>query len=103
MTQVLDEAADVGLPVWITENGTSYQDDASRIAALDDDLSAVQAVAKKDDVRGYFYWTWVDNYEWNHGMSMKFGLYALDPTTKARTSRPLMDHYRTIIQANQLE
>ena len=42
------------------------------------------------DVRGYFYWTLMDNYEWNHGMTMKLGLYAVDPLdhSKTRTPRP---------------
>jgi beta-glucosidase len=37
-------------------------------------------------VRGYFAWSLMDNYEWNHGMGMKFGLYAVD-ATKARSMR----------------
>ena len=40
------------------------------------------------DVRGYFTWSLMDNYEWNHGMSLRFGMYAVDPNTKARTIRP---------------
>jgi beta-glucosidase len=39
------------------------------------------------DVRGYFAWSLMDNYEWNQGSATKMGLYAVDPTTKARTIR----------------
>ena len=53
-------------------------------------LSAVKRALRLGvDVRGFFWWSLMDNYEWNHGMnSLRFGLYAVDPRTKARTLRP---------------
>jgi beta-glucosidase len=44
------------------------------------------AIRDGADVRGFFAWSLIDNYEWNHGMSMRFGLYAVD-TQKARAMR----------------
>ena len=55
------------------------------------------------DVRGYMYWSYVDNYEWNHGLDMRFGLYGLDAVTKDRVERPVTGRYRTIIAQNGLE
>jgi beta-glucosidase/6-phospho-beta-glucosidase/beta-galactosidase len=77
-----------GKPVFVTETGTT-QDDPSRAAAwmvrtLRETRHAIRDGA---DVRGYFAWSLMDNYEWNHGVNMKFGLYAVDPITKSRTIR----------------
>jgi beta-glucosidase/6-phospho-beta-glucosidase/beta-galactosidase len=102
--RVVDRAAAWGLPLWITENGTSLveTDEASDI--LDDHLASLWGrIDAGADVRGYFYWSYVDNYEWNHGFDLRFGLYALDTATKARTARPVADRYRTIIRQNGLE
>lgn len=86
-----------GLPIVITENGVADVDDASgfmvrHLAEL------ARARADGADVRGYFYWSLIDNYEWNHGMAMKFGLYAIDPndSSKARIARPAVETYRAI-------
>ena len=77
-----------GKPVYVTETGT-VQDDEPRAAAwtvrtLSETRRAIRDGA---DVRGYFAWSLMDNYEWNHGMGMKFGLYAVDATSKARAMR----------------
>ena len=50
------------------------------------------------DVRGYYWWTLVDNYEWNHGMDLRFGLYELGDD-KSRTRRPVGDAYAEIADA----
>jgi beta-galactosidase len=75
-------------PIYVTETGTT-QDDEPRAAAWTVRTLSETRRAIKDgvDVRGYFAWSLMDNYEWNHGMAMKFGLYAVDPTTKARVLR----------------
>jgi beta-glucosidase len=58
-----------------------------------------RALTEGMPVEGYFFWTLVDNYEWNHGMDLDLGLYALDLETKARTLRPIGESYREIIRA----
>ena len=55
------------------------------------------------DVRGYFYWSYVDNYEWNHGFDLRFGLYELDPVTKERVARPVRDAFSEIIARGQVD
>jgi two-component sensor histidine kinase len=76
-------------PVWITENGASYEDpapdaagviqDASARAYLRDHLlAASRAAAEGCDLRGYFCWTLTDNWEWAKGYTQRFGLVAVD-------------------------
>ena len=60
------------------------------------------SIAEGANVRGYFWWTLTDNYEWNHGMTENFGLYAVDPATKTRTLRPLGQTYAKIVAARQV-
>lgn len=96
-----------GKPIIVTENGTPRVDEgdfASRY--LVEHLSWVSRAWQDGvDVRGYFYWSFVDNYEWNHGMGMRFGLYAVEPTDalKVRVRRPHAEVYRRIIDANAIE
>jgi beta-glucosidase/6-phospho-beta-glucosidase/beta-galactosidase len=94
---------DLGKPAMITENGTSG--DATTPSFILSNLQAVgAAMAAGADVRGYFYWTLTDNYEWNHGMNIRMGLYAVDATdpAKARTARPAAAVYGQIAQSHSL-
>jgi beta-glucosidase/6-phospho-beta-glucosidase/beta-galactosidase len=96
------EAAEYGLPIYITENGTPEVegDDAPQI--LEDHLAYLaDAIDEGADVRGYYYWSFIDNYEWNHGMDMKFGLYELNED-KTRSPRPILERYREIMSSNGL-
>lgn len=100
--EVVREAGEYGLPVWVTENGTPYVEDQGE-EVLENHLRSLKgAIDDGTDVRGYLYWSWVDNYEWNHGLNMKFGLYGLDPETKARIERPVAGRYREILRDNGL-
>jgi beta-galactosidase len=102
--RVVDRAAAWGLPLWITENGTPEVVGPDGPAILDAHLDSLWTrIDGGADVRGYFYWSYVDNYEWNHGFDLRFGLYALDTGTKARTPRPTVERYRAIIAQNGLE
>jgi len=99
IAEVVERAAPYGLPIVITENGTPNVEDAD--AVLADHLIALHgAIEGGADVRGYYYWSYIDNYEWNHGMSWKLGLYALNLDTKERTERDAMGSYRRYARAN---
>lgn len=102
--RVIDRAATYGKPVIVTENGWSDPDQQARAALMVDTLSVLHGrIEAGADVRGYYPWSWVDNYEWNHGMSAyQFGLYGLDPVTKARVERPIAATYREIARKNRL-
>lgn len=84
-------------PVYITENGCSCDDDRFRIVYLALHLSALhEAMERGVDVRGYFYWSLMDNYEWTTFIS-RFGLVAVDRTTFVRTPKPSASFYRELI------
>ena len=91
-------------PLAITENGCSYPglDDQERIAFLDGHLRAVEEAAGAGvDVRGYFVWTLVDNFEWAEGYHQTFGLVHLDHATRARTPKASFTWYRDRIRAHR--
>jgi beta-glucosidase len=84
-------------PIYITENGCSQQDeptehgtidDQARIHYLDTHIQAVEAaMAQGVDVRGYFVWSLLDNFEWAEGYHQRFGLVHVDFATGARTPK----------------
>ena len=87
-------------PVYITENGCSCNDDRFRIVYLALYLSAVHdAVRRGMDVRGYLYWSLMDNYEWSSFLP-RFGLVDVDFKTFERTPKPSAEFYREIIENN---
>ena len=100
---VLRHARRWGKPIYVTENGLPDAHDVRRSRWLLAHLKAVhQAIATGCDVRGYFHWTFVDNFEWSEGWSLRFGLVGLDPVTQVRTPRPSLDTYSQIARANAL-
>jgi beta-glucosidase/6-phospho-beta-glucosidase/beta-galactosidase len=93
------------LPSYITETGTDGSVDPERIASwLVRHVELVRQANKNGaDVRGFFAWSLIDNYEWNHGMSMKFGLYAVGTdAAKTRTARSAVKAYADIISARDV-
>lgn len=89
------------LPIYITENGLPDRDDKQRPRWLVAHLAALQrAIASGCDVRGYFHWTLVDNFEWAEGWGLRFGLIEMDPATQIRTPRPSAAVYAAIAQSN---
>jgi beta-glucosidase len=77
--EVLRHAATAGVPIVVTENGTAETDDARKIAFMKDHLRALRrAVREGVDIRGYFWWSLMDNYEWLQGLRPRFGLYRVD-------------------------
>lgn len=78
-----------GVPVLVTENGIATEDDAERIEYVRRALSGVLAcLAAGIDVRGYIYWSLLDNFEWILGYRPTFGLVAVDRVTQTRTVKP---------------
>jgi len=89
------------LPMIITENGVEDADDHLRPRYLIQHLhQAWRAVNFNFPVKGYFHWSLVDNFEWEHGWSQRFGLWALNPASGERTKRPSADLYAEICREN---
>ncbi len=81
--------AQLGVPIYVAENGIGTDDDTWRIEYITQHLQQVAlAIADGCDVRGYFHWTSVDNFEWNRGWTAQFGLIGFDPETYARRPKP---------------
>jgi beta-glucosidase len=99
-----------GTPLVITENGAAFDDvvdasgavrDPQRIAYLRAHLRAVNAAMEAGaDVRGYFVWTLLDNFEWAWGLSKRFGLVHVDYETLRRRPKDSAYWYRDVIAAN---
>jgi len=87
-----------GVPIYITENGIADESDTKRAQFLYDHITALKrAVLKGVPVKGYFYWSLLDNFEWAHGFTKRFGLLELDYATMKRTIRPSALEYKKII------
>ena len=92
-----------GVPLLVTENGIAADDDTRRIAYLRGALSAVHAAIEAGlDVRGYYVWSLLDNFEWMMGYRPTFGIVAVDRTTFARTVKPSAGLIGRIARANEL-
>lgn len=101
------------LPIYITENGAAFADprpdqsgrvaDRPRIDYLRGHLGAVRdAIADGVDVRGYFAWSLLDNFEWACGFGKTFGLVQVDYATQERTIKDSGRFYRDVIDSNGL-
>ncbi len=100
---VIDEAKGYGLPILVTENGIADQADVSRGRFIAEHLYQLGlAITRGADVRGYFHWAMMDNFEWANGFCPKFGLHTVDKTTGVRTARPSARVYTGIIQSGKV-
>ncbi|MFH8340625.1 GH1 family beta-glucosidase [Streptomyces sp. AM6-12] len=91
-------------PVVITENGCSYEglDDQDRIAYLDAHLRALHAALSAGiDVRGYFVWSLLDNFEWAEGYARRFGLVHVDYGTLKRVPKASYHWFRDVLRAQR--
>ena len=86
--RALKTISKMGVPIYVTENGLADDNDTIRPLFIKRYLYALnQALRERIDVRGYFYWSLMDNFEWAEGYSMKFGLYELDLESQDRRLR----------------
>ena len=94
-------------PIYITENGRASNDlvspegqieDPERIRYVQEHLGAVaQAIAGGVDVRGYYYWSLLDNFEWAEGYAKRFGLVYIDYPTQRRTPKASYAWFRDLL------
>jgi beta-glucosidase len=85
-------------PIYVTESGIAASDDTRRMAWLDASVAEVRkCLAQGIDVKGYIYWSLLDNFEWTQGYGQQFGLVSVDPRTFARTPKPSARHFARII------
>ncbi|WP_306187082.1 MULTISPECIES: GH1 family beta-glucosidase [unclassified Streptomyces] len=107
LTGFRDRYGDRLPPVVITENGCSYEglDDQDRIAYLDGHVRALhRAVEAGVDVRGYFVWSLLDNFEWAEGYARRFGLVHVDfgnPATLERTPKASYRWFREMLRGRR--
>ena len=86
------------LPVYITENGLADARDAERASFIERTLGWVRkAIDEGSEVRGYFHWSFMDNFEWDSGFWPRFGLVEIDYKTLERKVRPSAFAYKKII------
>ena len=91
------------VPLLVTENGIGTTDDDQRPGYVHAALAGVlRALADGVDVRGYTYWSLLDNFEWAYGYRPRFGLVAVDRETFARTPKPSAAWFREVVRGNAL-
>ncbi|WP_035845083.1 GH1 family beta-glucosidase [Kitasatospora azatica] len=105
--------ANPGLALMVTENGAAFPDvltaegavhDPERIAYLHSHLAAVhRAVADGADVRGYFLWSLLDNFEWAHGYAKRFGAVYVDYATQRRIPKSSAHWYARTARHNAID
>ncbi|TVQ22614.1 MAG: beta-glucosidase [Spirochaetaceae bacterium] len=106
--------ADYGrIPIIITENGVAFKDiptesgevhDPLRIEFIRQHLAAAhRAIADGVDLRGYIHWSLMDNFEWQDGYSMRFGLTYIDYATQRRFRKDSFAWYRAVVTANDAD
>jgi len=97
--------------IYITENGSAWPDrtpeecarDQKRIALQQGYLRAVHAAIQKGaDVRGFYLWTLLDNFEWAWGLTKRFGAFHVDFETQKRTAKPIVAWYKQLATNNVL-
>ncbi|GIH17021.1 GH1 family beta-glucosidase [Rugosimonospora africana] len=94
-----------GRPMYVTESGCAYErwpEDPDRIEYLSGHVEAVRAaIAGGADVRGYFVWSIMDNFEWTEGFTKRFGLVHVDFDSQVRTPRSSYHWYRDFIASTR--
>jgi beta-glucosidase len=99
------------LPLYVTENGAAFEEPATApVGGLEDSarvryyrdhlLAALEAIRLGVDLRGYFAWSLLDNFEWSQGYSKRFGLFHVDFASQRRTPKASARQYREVVRSN---
>jgi len=100
---VLGELKRYHKPVYVTENGIADAKDVKRTKFIKDHLYWIhRAISAGVDVKGYFYWSLLDNFEWEVGFGPRYGLVELDYETMERKIRPSAYGYKKICETSSL-
>lgn len=92
------------MPIYVTENGLADSRDAQRSSFLVRHLAQIADVLREGvDVRGYFHWSLLDNFEWAEGYDPRFGLFEVDYATQARRARQSVEVFRRIATSRQID
>lgn len=98
LRKAVEKASEIGVPIYITENGISTDNDNQRQEYIKSHLKKIaEAIEDGLDVRGYFYWSTIDNFEWHEGFRQRFGLIDVDYETQERKVRESARVYQRII------
>ncbi|MBI2446597.1 MAG: glycoside hydrolase family 1 protein [Parcubacteria group bacterium] len=101
---VLKDLKKYNKPIYITENGIADTRDENRVKFIEEHLRwTVKAIQEGVDVRGYFYWSLLDNFEWDKGFWPRFGLVEIDYKTLERKPRLSSMVYAEIAGSNAVE
>jgi beta-glucosidase len=101
MFEALKWGLKYNIPIIVTENGFEDAEDRVRPRYMVEHIHQVwRAVNFNWQIKGYFHWTLVDNFEWERGWTQRFGLWELDVETQARRKRPSADLYAEICREN---
>jgi beta-glucosidase len=103
LTEQLVRLKALGVPLYVTENGVCDPDDRLRRDYIREHVAAVHAaISQGADVRGYFHWSLLDNFEWSEGYRAHFGLVSVDFETQTRTVRDSARVYAEICRNNAI-
>jgi beta-glucosidase len=103
LERVLREVSKLHVPIIITENGIATDDDRKKEKFIKSHVDVIEGCLKKRiDVRGYFYWSLLDNYEWLRGFDARFGLYRVDYDTLKRKPTVAAAFYSYIIKSRSI-
>ena len=92
-------APKINCPMIVTENGIGTDDDEQRISYGKTALEGLQRCIDDGlDIRGYYYWSFLDNFEWLYGYKPRFGLIEVDRETLERKSKNSLKFYQEIIE-----
>ncbi|HSV85927.1 MAG TPA: family 1 glycosylhydrolase [Levilinea sp.] len=95
---------DAQVPVMVTENGLATGDDTRRVAFIQQALEGVSRCLQDDiPLKGYFYWSMMDNFEWMLGYQKTFGIVGVDRATQQRLVKPSARFFGNIARQNSLE
>jgi beta-glucosidase len=99
--RIIKKLKEYNLPIYVTENGLADAKDEKRKEFIEQHLIWIhRAIQEGADVRGYFYWSFLDNFEWDKGFWPRFGLVEIDYRTQERRIRPSALYYKKVIETN---